>query len=82
MGEFRYVIRDEIGIHARPAGMLVKLAKGAGCAITISKGDKSVDATRLMAVMGLGVKKGDEVIVAADDEAVLNNLKKFFEENL
>lgn len=82
MGEFRYVIQDEIGIHARPAGMLVKLAKGAGCAITISKGDKSVDATRLMAVMGLGVKKGDEVIVAADDEAVLNNLKKFFEENL
>ena len=34
------------------------------------------------AVMGLGVKKGDEVTVSADDENVLAEMKKFFEENL
>lgn len=82
MGQFRYVINDEVGIHARPAGTLVKLAKGANCAVTLTKGEKSVDATKLMAVMSLGVKKGDEVIVAADDSQVLEELKKFFEENL
>lgn len=82
MAEFTYVITDEVGIHARPAGLLVKAAKAAGCAVTISKGGKSVDATKLMAVMSLGAKKGDEVTVAADDEAVLESLKKFFEENL
>ena len=82
MAQFTYVITDEVGIHARPAGLLVKEAKGAGCKVTISKGEKSADATKLMAVMGLGVKKGDEVTVSADDENVLADMKKFFEENL
>lgn len=47
MGEFRYIIKDEIGIHARPAGQLVKLAKGAGCAITITKGYRTFLLTAL-----------------------------------
>jgi len=82
MAQFHYVITDEVGIHARPAGLLVKEAKAAGCKVTISKGEKSADATKLMAVMSLGVKKGDEVTVSADDENVLAAMKKFFEENL
>lgn len=82
MAQFTYVITDEVGIHARPAGLLVKAVKAAGCAVTITKGGKSVDASKLMAVMGLGVKKGDEVTVAADDEQVLGQLKEFFEQNL
>lgn len=82
MAQFTYVITDEVGIHARPAGLLVKAAKAAGCPVTISKGEKTADASKLMAVMSLGVKKSDEVTVAADDENALENLKKFFEENL
>ncbi len=82
MAQFHYVITDEVGIHARPAGLLVKEAKAAGCKVMISKGEKSADATKLMAVMSLGVKKGDEVTVSADDEEVLAAMKKFFEENL
>lgn len=82
MGKFVYVIKDEIGLHARPAGLLVKMAKESGCAVTVRKGENEVDATRLMALMGMGVKKGDEITVSADDEEVLAKLKKFFEENL
>lgn len=82
MVQFSYVIKDEIGIHARPAGMLVKIAKATGSAVTIRKGEKEVDATKLMAIMGMGVKQGDEVVVSADDEAALESLKTFFEENL
>ena len=37
MGSFHYVIKDEIGIHARPAGMLAKMAKGFDSAVTIRK---------------------------------------------
>ena len=55
MKKLEYVIRDEIGIHARPAGELVKEAKKYNSRITISKDGKSVEATKLMAVMGLGV---------------------------
>ena len=51
----------------------------ADCAVTITKGDKSIDAGKLIAVMGLGIHQGDEVIVSADDEEVLAKLKYFFE---
>lgn len=85
MQKFCYVIKDEVGIHARPAGLLVKEAKKYGCRITIAKGEKSADATRLMALMSLGVKCGDEVEVQVegDDEAdVCEEMKSFFEANL
>lgn len=82
MGTFTYVIKDEAGVHARPAGELVKKVKGLSCAVTIQKGEKVVDASRLMAIMGLCIKKGDEITVAADDEETLEELKRFFEENL
>ena len=82
MAEFKYIIKDEVGIHARPAGALAKLVKSKDCVVNISKGGKSVDVTRLMAVMGLGVKQGDEVTVESDDEEVLEEVKRFFEENL
>ena len=57
MGSFQYVIKDEVGMHARPAGMLVKLAKELSSAVTITKGDRTVEATKLLAIMSLGVKK-------------------------
>lgn len=82
MAEFTYVIKDEIGIHARPAGMLVKLVKELGTPVTVTKAGRTVDAAKLMAVMGLGVKCGDEVTVACGDEAALAKVQAFFEENL
>ena len=56
---FSYMITDENGMHARPAGMLVKFAKETPDRITVKNKDKSADATRLFALMGLGAKKGD-----------------------
>ncbi len=56
---FSYVITDENGIHARPAGMLVKFAKETPDRITVKNGEKSADATRLFGLMGLSAKKGD-----------------------
>ena len=85
MKSFNYVITDEVGIHARPAGILVKEAKKFASKVTISCGGKSSDATKLMAIMGMGVKKGDEVTVTVegdDEEAVAAELEKFFKENL
>ena len=85
MKEFRYVIKDAVGIHARPAGELVKKAKGYASTISIEKSGKVSDLTRLMAVMGMAVKHGDEVIVRAegsDEESALEGIKLFFEKNL
>jgi Phosphotransferase System HPr (HPr) Family len=85
MQKFSYVIKDELGIHARPAGLLVKEAKKYESAIQIVKGAKAVAATKLMAVMGLGVKCGDTVEVeveGADEAAACEGMKAFFEGNL
>lgn len=48
MKKFNYVIRDEVGIHARPAGNLVKEAKKYESIVHISANGKSADATRLI----------------------------------
>lgn len=86
MKEFTYTVNDPLGIHARPAGMLAKMAKPfADTTITITKGAKTVKATQLMMIMSLAVKNGDTVTVKAEgpaeDEAIAA-AKKFFEENL
>ena len=85
MKEFNYTVTDELGIHARPAGMLVKEAKKFTSACTISKGGQTKKLTQLMMIMSLGVKKGDIVTVQADGEdedAAITVLKEFFEKNL
>lgn len=86
MVQFNFTVRDELGIHARPAGLLAKLAKSLDPAvITIAKGEKSVKASQLMKLMALAVKKGDEVTVTVegDNEAeAAAAMQKFFEENL
>ena len=84
MKKLEYVIRDEIGIHARPAGELVKEAKKYNSRITISKDGKSVEATKLMAVMGLGVKCGQTVEITVegeDEDTAYEGIKDFFEKN-
>lgn len=85
MISFDYTIKDELGIHARPAGMLAKTAKSLDSEITITKGEKTVGATKLMALMGLGVKCGDTITVTANggnEAAALEEMKCFLEKNL
>lgn len=85
MKEFTYVITDPEGIHARPAGMLVKEAKKFSSKVTITKDGKSAEATKLMAIMALGVKKDQTIEVAvegADEDAAYDAMQAFFSANL
>ncbi|MCI8755974.1 MAG: HPr family phosphocarrier protein [Oscillospiraceae bacterium] len=86
MKQFQYVITDPVGIHARPAGLLVKAAKALDSTVTIEKvGGKSASANKLMAVMGLGVKGGDTVNVTVEggnEDANAAAMEQFFKENL
>lgn len=66
MTQFNYTITDPMGLHARPAGLLVKKILQYESAITITLGEKTVDAKRLFGVMSLVVRPGDTVTVAAD----------------
>ena len=85
MKEFKYVITDEVGIHARPAGLLVQEAKKFTSTIMFIKGEKSAKATSLMKLMGMGILKGDEITVQVegdDEEAAAAAIQKFLAENL
>ena len=85
MKEFKYVITDKGGIHARPAGLLVKEAKKYESECTITKDGKTKKLTQLMMLMSLGVKQGETVTVTAegaDEDTAIEGLKAFFEANL
>lgn len=86
MRQFTYTVREPVGIHARPAGLLAKAVKALDSTVTLEKaGSEPVMANRLMALMGLGVKCGDVVTVTlsgGDEEGNLRTLARFFEENL
>ena len=85
MKTFEYTIKDELGIHARPAGLLVKEAKNYESECTITKDGKTKKLTQLMMLMSLGVKQGETVTVTAegaDEDAAIAGLKEFFEANL
>ena len=85
MREFEWEIRDEYGIHARPAGMLVKEASKFSSEIKIIKEEKESDCKKLFGIMGLGIKCDDKIrieINGEDEELAERTLKKFFEVNM
>jgi phosphocarrier protein HPr len=85
MKEFKYVITDPEGIHARPAGELIKTAKSFGCSIKIAKDGKEADCKKIFAVMGLGVKKDMEVTFTfdgEDEDAAYEAVSEFMKANL
>jgi len=85
MKEFKYVITDKEGIHARPAGIVVAEAKKFTSSVTIENKGKSADLKRIFGVMSLCVKCGEEVVIKCngDDEAACAAaVEKVFKENL
>ena len=84
MKSFEDTITDPVGMHARPAGVLAKEVKKYASIISITKGEKTVDARKLMAIMGMGIKQGDTVTVTidgADEETVAPIIEEFFKAN-
>ncbi len=85
MKQFSYTITDPVGLHARPAGLLVKEAGKFSSDISITLGEKTANLKKLFAVMGLGVKQNNEVIVAAegdDEEQAAQTIERFMQDNL
>lgn len=85
MKEFTYMITDDQGIHARPAGEFVKLAKTFASDVQIGKAGKFVNAKKPIGVMSLGIKKGEEAAIKVegeDEEAAATALESFLKENL
>ena len=84
MKTFDFTVKEPLGIHARPAGMLTKEAKKYKSTITLKKGEKSVNVLKLMGLMGLGVKCGDTVTITIegeDEDVCAPIIEEFFNAN-
>ena len=85
MKEFKHVINDPLGMHARPAGQLVKAVAGYASKVTVTAPTGTADAKRLMALMRLAAKQGMELTVTiegADEEKAAAELQAFLDANL
>ena len=85
MKEFIFTVNDSDGIHARPAGLLVKEANKYNSQITVRCGEKTADAKKIFSIMGLAAKKSDnlQVTVSGDDEDMAaENLENFLKKNM
>ncbi len=85
MKKVTYTITDQLGIHARPAGLLVKEVGKYSSTVTLSNGVKEADTKKIMAIMALGVKKGQNVtftIEGADEAAAAAGIEAFMKANL
>lgn len=86
MRQFEFVVTDAEGLHARPAGMLVKRASGLRSSVKLEKcsDGKTADAKRLLTIMALCAKKGDilkVMVEGEDEEQAAADLEIFFREN-
>jgi len=82
MRQFDYIVKDPLGIHARPAGLLVREISQFTSSVTIAKGEKGADAKKIFSLMGLGIKCGDTVSVTvegADEDNATAALERFME---
>lgn len=85
MKRFTYTITDPVGIHARPAGILVKEVKKYQSVVTVSNDNGSANAGKLMALMRLGIKCGDTIAITvegSDEDTAAPELEAFFKEKL
>jgi phosphocarrier protein len=85
MKECAYTITDPVGIHARPAGLLIKELSQFSSVITISRGADSCDGKKLLALMKMRVKQGETIVVQAegpDEEAAVQAAETFLSAHL
>jgi len=85
MESFEYTVTAEHGLHARPAGLLVNHARTLSCRVQVKCGEKQADATRIIALMGLGAVRGDTltfVLTGEDEKGCAASLAAFCREHL
>lgn len=85
MRSFQYTVQNPVGLHARPASLLIMTARAYQSVITVEKDGKIANPKSLMSVLALNVNRGDEIMVTAEgcDEAdAIAGLEIFMCENL
>lgn len=84
MREITYQIVSPLGIHARPAGQLMKEICNFKCTAIIAKDGKEVNAKKIIGLMSLGVKQSEKITITfdgEDEDIAATTIQKFLNEN-
>ncbi|MDY6322556.1 MAG: HPr family phosphocarrier protein [Succinivibrio sp.] len=86
MVEFEYTIKDRDGVHARPAGAIIKAASGFKSDVSIQNRDRQASLkSGIFALLGMGIRCADTIKVTCkgeDEQNAAAAMKKAFEEYL
>ena len=83
MPEKRVTVGSRIGLHARPAAILAKTAAGKQVPVKIGRtAEEAVNAASVLAIMGLGIKAGETVVLIVEDDEILTELADLVESDL
>lgn len=88
MVEQTVTVVNKVGLHARPATVLIKLISSFSCEVVLVKDGKTFNAKSILAVMSAGIKQEDSITVRVNGEgevqaleAVISLIKSGFGEN-
>lgn len=77
MKKEKVILQNENGLHARPAGELVRLVSTFKSDVSLTVNDKKINAKSILAIMSLGIKKGSEIEIECngeDEEEAINKI--------
>lgn len=82
--EIELELHNDVGLHARPAGLLVRTLSGFDAEVTVRLGDQEADGRSVLALMSLGARQGDRIRVRArgpQAAAALEKVKELVDGN-
>lgn len=78
------VVKNQVGLHARPATFFIQKSNEFSSSVWIEKDERRVNAKSLLGVLSLGVTAGTEITILADgldEQQAIDALKDLVESN-
>jgi len=78
------ILKNETGLHARPASELAKIAAKYQCAVNLYIGDKKINAKSILNIMAAGIKGNTEIEIecdGVDEDVAVEEIVKAFNSN-
>ncbi|MDW7661491.1 MAG: HPr family phosphocarrier protein [Bacillota bacterium] len=72
MERYEFVLENEHGLHARPAGLMVETCSGYNSEVNINKGEVKVNGKSMLGVLMLAASKGDTLSIEVEGEDELD----------
>ncbi len=66
MKQFEFTLKNEHGLHARPAGLFIQVCNRFQCSVNLYKGDQKYNGKSMLGILKMAASKGDAIRIEAD----------------